>query len=107
MFTHLVRNRPAMYPPTEQAINCISTSQMIAVQPTVAPDAPVFAQGETSDMPTPVPKARSARDKAADTKAPATTAPQETPEVLESFPTIDSADSAYGIRIHPPAASIF
>src|ERR1700689_3257284 len=61
------------------------TSQMTAAQPIVVADAPAFPHGETAEKPMPVPSARSASDIAAATNAPATTAPQDTPETFESF----------------------
>jgi hypothetical protein len=47
--------------------------------------APEVAHGETDEKPTLVPKARRASDNAAETKAPAITAPQDTPELFDSF----------------------
>src|ERR1019366_1242265 len=91
--THFVRSRPAKYPPIDEAISCMRTSQMIAVQPTVEADAPAFVHGETADKPIPVPKARSASDKAAATNAPAITAPQDTPELFESSVTPASVNA--------------
>jgi hypothetical protein len=71
-------------------MSCIRTIQMMAVQPIIEADAPAFAHGETAERPIPAPKARSASDKAAATNAPAMTAPQDTPELFESFATIVS-----------------
>jgi hypothetical protein len=63
----------------------IKTTQTIAVQPIAEADAPAFAQGETADKPMPVPNARSANESAAATKAPAITAPHDTPDEYPSF----------------------
>src|ERR1700733_6445880 len=71
----------------DKAINCIRISQAIVVQPIAEADAPTLAQGETLERPIPVPKERRASDKAAATNAPAITAPQDTPELIESFVT--------------------
>src|ERR1039457_6427855 len=71
-------------------MSCIRTIQMMAVQPIIEADAPAFAHGETAERPIPAPNARSASDKAAATNAPAMTAPQDTPELFESFATIVS-----------------
>src|SRR5579863_4521879 len=85
MFTHFVRNRPARYPPTNDAINSVRISQTIAPLPTAEADAPAPSQGEIADRPIPVPSASSASDSAAATNAPANTAGQETPEECASF----------------------
>jgi hypothetical protein len=68
----------------DEAMNCITTIQMMAVHPIAEEDAPAFAHGEAAERPTPVPNARRASDKAAATKAPAITAPHDTPELFES-----------------------
>jgi hypothetical protein len=97
---HFVRNRPAKYPPIDEAISCIRISQVMAVQPTAEADAPAFAHGEITDKPIPVPKARSASDKAAATNAPAITARQETPKLFESSVTPASVNAT--ISTDPP-----
>jgi hypothetical protein len=66
-------------------MTCIRTTQPIAVQPIAEADAPTFVHGETADKPMPVPNARSASDSAAATKAPAITAPHDTPDESASF----------------------
>jgi hypothetical protein len=57
----------------------------MAVQPIADAEAPAFAHGDTAEKPIPVPKARSASDRAAATNAPAMTAPHETPDECASF----------------------
>src|ERR1017187_6387036 len=72
-------------------MSCIRTSQAMAVRPILAAEAPAFVHGETAERPIPVPKASSASDKAAATKAPAITAAHETPDECASFLTDVSA----------------
>jgi hypothetical protein len=62
---------------------------------------PELAHGETDEKPMPVPNATSASDKAAATNAPAITAPQETPELLESFGKSVAVDTAFSILTCP------
>ena len=57
----------------------------MAVRPIREAEAPAFAHGDTAEKPIPAPKARSASDKAAATKAPAMTAAQDTPDEWASF----------------------
>jgi|SRR5580700_214364 hypothetical protein len=82
-------------------MNCINTSQMMAVQPIAEADAPAFAHGEAAESPTPVPNATRASDKAAATNAPAITAPQDTPELFESLGNAISVDAGSIICAHP------
>jgi hypothetical protein len=63
----------------------------MAVRPIREAGAPAFAHGETAENPIPVPKARSASDKAAAANAPAMTAAQDTPDEWASFlPTVST-----------------
>src|SRR5476649_2659685 len=72
-------------------MTCIKTSQPIARQPIADAEAPAFAHGDTLERPIPVPNARSASESAAATNAPATTAPQDTPDDCDSFLTVDTS----------------
>src|SRR5438034_9746522 len=76
----------------------MTTNQAMADPPSVDAAAPAFAHGETAENPIPVPNAISARESAAVTNAPASTAGQETPDVYASFrPT--SADALCSSRM--------
>jgi hypothetical protein len=77
----------------------------MAVHPILEVDAPAFAHGETAEKPIPVPKARSASDKAAATNAPAITAPQDTPDVFRSLGTNVSANVSCSISTVPPSGN--
>jgi hypothetical protein len=71
----------------DDAMISIKISQITEVKPIVVVDAEPFAHGEIADKPIPVPRARSASDKAAATNAPAITAPQVTPAMFASLVT--------------------
>src|SRR5690348_8893747 len=62
----------------------MTISQMRAPIPTAAPVAPALDQKAPADNPKPVPRASKINDKATATKAPATTAPHDTPEAFAS-----------------------
>src|ERR1035438_3044910 len=62
----------------------IKTSQAIASAPAVDAFRPTSDHGETADKPNPAPNASSIKYKAAATKAPPMTAPQDTPDECAS-----------------------
>src|SRR5689334_17419378 len=63
---------------------CITINQTTDAIPIAVADGRSADHGETSAKPSPLPRETSVSDKAAATNAPASTAPQETPEVLDS-----------------------
>jgi hypothetical protein len=82
-------------------MNRINTPQTIAVQPSTEADAPAFAHGEAAERPARVPNPRRTNDKAAATKVPAITAPQDTSELFESFGNAISVDTEFIICTFP------
>src|ERR1017187_10810974 len=66
---------------------------MMAAVPTVEAGAPTFDQGDTADNPNPAPSARRIREKAAVTKDPPITAPQDTPDEWASPPGQERSNS--------------
>jgi hypothetical protein len=76
--THLVRNRPPMYPPSAEAATWISRSHTPVPMPKVLPLSPSSDQGDIAERPRPVPRSRRISESAAAAAAPAMTAAQET-----------------------------
>src|SRR6185369_1721328 len=70
------------------------TSHRIAPTPTVEDDAPEPDHGDTEAKPSPAPSARNTSERAAMTRAPATTAAHEMPDSCASFDS--GADSGGG-----------
>src|ERR1035438_9168189 len=58
---HLVRSRPAKYPPMAEAMICMAINQTMAPLPTAEADAPTFDHGEIEDRPSPVPRSEERR----------------------------------------------
>src|SRR5688500_4606747 len=85
--THLVRSRPARYPPIAEEIRWTAIIHTIAATPTVFADAPSFAHGEIAERPRPAPSKSRMSASAAATNAPAATAPHETPDACASWRT--------------------
>src|SRR3569833_2077288 len=86
--------RPVTYPPTAEAIHCITMSQIAVMIETVAADAPAFGHAEIEAKPCPVPNALSSSDTAAATAPPAMMAAQDTAETGDSFAPTDSSGTA-------------
>jgi hypothetical protein len=76
-----------MNPPTDEAITCVKTIQIMAVRPTRVTTAPGLTHGVTAENPMPVPSAMSARDSAAVATAPARIADHDTADTDVSFPS--------------------
>jgi hypothetical protein len=83
----------------------MTISQQIAAVPTADDDAPTFDQGETADNPKPAPRASMISETEAATKAPAITAPQDTPDEFWSLldPVAPSKCTLVSIFKIPPS----
>src|SRR5674476_1306703 len=82
--THFVRSRPAINPPMVDESIATTMTKRPAPRLKVAADTPEAAHGDTTEKPTPAPKASKTSVSAAVVTLPAITAPQLTAECLPS-----------------------